>query len=348
MVRNQILTAPRRWAAPAAALAGAILVQTASAQTPGKVSDVTFDQTTPLSSNPEMARRLLSPLTSAQLSKRLAQAGKALADQPLDLGRERFALYVPAQAPAKGYGLLVFVPPWPEATLPPGWAEILDRHGIIYVSAARSGNDQSILGRREPLALMAATNVQRRYKLDPERIYIGGLSGGSRVALRLALAYPDLFRGALLNAGSDPIGGAEIPLPPRDLFEMFQARTRLVYLTGGQDEEHLGMDAGSRGALHDWCVFDVNTITPPGVGHEIASPRALAEALDALDARVAPDPAQLTACRAGLERTLGAELDRVKALLAEGRRDEAHRRLTRIDQRFGGLAAPASLDLSGR
>src|SRR5437879_3459051 len=94
--------------------------------------------------------------------------------------------------------------------------------------AARSGNDASVLARREPLALLAAHNLMQRYPVDPERVYVGGFSGGARVAMRLALGYPDLFRGAILNAGSDPIGGAEIPLPPRDMFMRFQSSKRIV------------------------------------------------------------------------------------------------------------------------
>ena len=162
----------------------------ASAWAEGAAPDATFTLTTPLSSNPEMARRLLTPLTAAELPKRLARAGKALAEQPVDPGHERFAVHVPPTEPPGGYGLLVFVAPWPEATVPSSWVGVLDRFGIIFVSAARSGNDQSVLGRREPLALLAAANVLTRYRIDPDRVYVGGLSGGSRVALRLARRAP--------------------------------------------------------------------------------------------------------------------------------------------------------------
>jgi len=71
------------------------------------------------------------------------------------------------------------------------------------VTAANSGNDAPTIDRREPLALLAAHNTMKQYPVDPQQVYIGGFSGGARVALRLALAYPDVFHGALLNAGSD-------------------------------------------------------------------------------------------------------------------------------------------------
>src|SRR5208282_4778992 len=73
-------------------------------------------------------------------------------------------------------------------------------------------------------ALLAAQNIMHRYTVNPDRVYVAGFSGGSRVAMRLALGYPDLFRGALLNAGSDPIGDALAPIHPRILFSAFRPR----------------------------------------------------------------------------------------------------------------------------
>jgi pimeloyl-ACP methyl ester carboxylesterase len=107
-------------------------------------------------------------------------------------------------------------------------------------------------------------------------------SGGARVALRLALGYPDVFHGALLNAGSDPIGTLDVPLPPADLFRRFQESTRLVYLTGERDEENLGRDVDSRRSLDKWCAYDVLTQTEPRTGHELADASAFSRSLEAL------------------------------------------------------------------
>jgi hypothetical protein len=318
----------------------------ASAQATGLQPSVVFSEEAPLSSNAELARRLLTPLTATQVPQLLARAGKALAAQPLDLAAERFVVYVPPQAPPRGYGLLVFVPPWNEAALPPSWAPVLDRYGMIFVSAARSGNDASVLGRREPQALIGAANIESRYRVDPERVYVGGLSGGSRIAMRIALGYPDVFRGAFLNAGSDPIGSAEIPLPPTDLFLRFQGTVRLVYVTGDADTVHLGMDAVSASSMRDWCVFDIESQPMAGAGHELASAAALSRALTALDQRRPPEPSKVAACRARIDRELNDRLKQLDALLAAGKWDQARKLLIKVDQRFGGLAAPHSLELS--
>jgi dienelactone hydrolase len=314
----------------------------------GLQSDVVFSGYFPLSSSAELLHRLLSPLNAVQLAKSLTHSAVALRDQPIDLAQERFAVYVPSHPPTQGYGLLVFVPPWENAMLPRGWAAILDRRGVIFVSAANSGNEANILDRREPLALLAAHNIMQRFRVDPERIYIGGFSGGSRVALRLALGYPDVFRGAFLNAGSDPIGDAQAPLPPAELFSRFQEMTRIVYITGQNDAVNVDKDAASRQSMLEWCVFDWYAERSPWTGHEVAGPAVLDRALDMLDKHAEPNLARLAKCRTHINRELGKEIDQANDLLAAGNVDGARRLLDKIDTRYGGLAAPRSVDLAAR
>jgi pimeloyl-ACP methyl ester carboxylesterase len=314
----------------------------------GLQSDVVFSDYSPLSTSAELLHRLLSPLNAVQARKTLAHSAVALRDQPIDLARERFTVYVPSHPPTRGYGLLVFVPPWENATLPRGWAAILDRHGVIFVSAANSGNAANILDRRDPLALLAAHNIMQRFRVDPERIYIGGFSGGSRVALRLALGFPDLFRGAFLNAGSDPIGDAPLPLPPPELFSRFQEMTRIVYISGQNDAVNVDKDAASTRSLLEWCVFDWYAERTPWTGHEVAGPAVLGRALDMLDKHAVPNLARLNNCRLRLNQELGKQMDQANDLLGAGNVDGARRLLNKLDTRYGGLAAPRSVDLAAR
>jgi dienelactone hydrolase len=311
----------------------------------GLQTQVAFSEYSPLSTSSEVVRRLLSPLTAAQVQRSLEHSGERLREQSVDLAAERFVLYLPPRAPAAGYALLTFVPPWDEARLPPGWAAVLDRYGVIFVSAARSGNDTDPIGRREPLALLGAYNVMQRYPIDSARVYVGGFSGGSRIALRLAIAYPDLFRGALLNAGSDPIDAGHANPPPRELLERFQESTRLVYVTGEHDAVRPMMDTASLDSMRDWCVFDTTSRITYGAAHEIVSPAALTWALTALAEHARTDAAKLAACRASLEQRLSASLARVHELVDAGKRHEARKALEDLDYRFGGLAAPQSLAL---
>lgn len=314
------------------------------------LTNVTFTEYTKLSTNVEIARRVLSPLGFRSVEQRWQQA-KTLREQAIDLTRERFVMYVPANpAPPAGYGLLVFIAPWSHATEPNHWRPPLDRHGLIFVAAGNSGNDTAVLDRRLPLALLAYENVRQRYPIDPARIYVSGLSGGSRVAQVAALAYPDIFRGALLNAGSDPIGDQRRNLPPADLFQKFQQR-RVVYVTGEHDTLNLAADRASRNSLKTWCVFDVAVQEAPRLGHELVNAAALNRALDVLDpleTKTSRDVDEFARCNARIQQSLAAELTEASAALARGDRADAQARIVQIDKRFGGVAAPAVLELQAR
>lgn len=311
----------------------------------GLQRDVVFTAHAPLARNDELLHRLLSPLNALRVEQRISRGSGTLRAWPLDPLRQRFALYVPpAPPPSSGYALLVFVPPWDDARVPPQWIPVLDRTRAILVTAAGSGNDADVLGRREPLALLAAYNVMQRYRVDPARVYVGGFSGGSRIALRLALGYPDLFRGALLDAGSDPIGNAEIPLPSVELFRRFQS-SRIVFLTGDDDVVRQAQLARATGSLASWCAFGTASITLLHTDHALADAEDLARALGALARPAAPDDAKIEACRARISGAMEADFQHVQTLADRCQRDQALRALEAIDALYGGLAAPRSVTL---
>jgi len=311
---------------------------------PGLHRDVMFEGYPPLARGPALARRLLSPKSYRELQGRLIASGEGLNEQFFDLAAERFAVYIPKRRPARGYLLIVFIAPWGEAALPPGWGSVLDDYGAIFVTAARSGNEESVHRRRIPLALAAAWNIAAKYDVDRSRIYAAGFSGGSRAAERLALEFPDLFSGAILNAGADPIGDAQTPIPSAELLQRFQIASRLVLVTGERDEMGVAMDATARTSLRDWCVAHVRQITMMHVGHQVATPEALAEALRALatdsdDARAA---ARSQRCRADLASRLTAGVERVRALQASGAAPATiAAEADRLESRYGWLAADA-------
>ena len=304
--------------------------------------DVTFTETSPLAGNAELSRRLLSPLTVVQMRAALARAGQVLRDQPVTPANEKFVVHVPPRMPTGGYGVLVFVPAGKLTAIPKGWQSVLDSYGVIFVGAQNSGNNTYDMSRRMPLAVIGAVNIAKRYKIDPARVFVAGMSGGSRVAMRLALGYPDLFAGGLLNAGSDPVDGKLAAVPPRELFARFQEHSRLVYLTGEADTINLNIDAHSAGSMRSLCMFNVERHTMPRLGHETADPASLSWGLETLLAPVTVDGQKLAACRAENEKDVTARLDEVESLKARGRGDDARTRLYETDARFGGLAAPRS------
>jgi hypothetical protein len=217
--------------------------------------------------------------------------------QQVKVGEEVFAAFVPASPPAQGYGLLVFIPPWNEAKLPRGWGPVLARNQMIFATAANSGNSAGIAGRREQLALLAAGAMRERYPVNPARLYVGGFSGGSRIAIRVAVAHADLFRGALLNAGSDSLGEADFALPAPQVLARVQESSRFVYLTGENDVINVDKDAQSADSLQRRCIFATTIDVIPWTGHEVADPGAFAHALTELQKPVAGEGQKLRACR---------------------------------------------------
>ena len=337
-----------RWVLRLGAGFAAIMALPAGGQTAASQlrTDVVFTEYAALSSTAELVRRLYSPLSAIRINQEAQRVGRTLRGQPIDLAKEHYSIYVPdhPHSPSGAYSLLVFIPPWPRAEVPRHWIPALNRYNTILVTAANSGNEAPTIDRREPLALLALHNIMARYPVDPQQVYIGGFSGGARVALRLALGYPDVFRGALLNAGSDSIGNADVPLPPADLFRRFQESTRLVYVTGERDEENLTRDVHSRQSVDKWCVYDVVTQTEPRTGHEPADASAFSRSLEALLGQRHGDPGKLEECRARIDQELRTQLGQVENAVARGDSNGAKQLLSQIDARYGGLAAPRSVE----
>jgi pimeloyl-ACP methyl ester carboxylesterase len=310
-----------------------------------------FDRYSPLAASDEIVRRTMSPIAADRTSSYMQDKHQRLPEQSIDLAEERFSIYVPqGEVPGHGYGLVVFIPPYDEAKIPPDWRKVFDRHHLIYVAADRSGNEFNMIWRRLPLALHAYENVAARYRLDPARIIVSGWSGGSRTAMRVALSYPDVFRAAILNSGADPFGNAGIAVPPGDLFRLFQERSRLVMVSGTEDVL-IGMrDDEMRVSAENLCVQGLLSQPMRRIGHALMSAQALENALDAIEADspqgIGSHKVGLVECRTGIQSEIDAGLAHVRSLIEQGKKKQAGEELSRIDARFGGLAAPDSVELA--
>lgn len=318
----------------------------ASLATPGPHLGIGLGSYPAISEASAVASRLLTPLAWEGVKRKLTASSTALEPELFDSRQARFTVYVPSRRPEPGYGLLVFVSPSNESSLPGGWAPILDRFGMVFISADGSGNDQKVLERRVPLALAAQDLVRSQLPVDPSRIFVGGFSGGSRVALRIALAYPDLFHGAFLNAGSDAVGNRDAPLPSPALMSMVRGTTRFAFATGHRDEGGLALDNLSIPSLKHWCVANIVARTDHDTGHEVARSQTLDWALRYLtsDSRVRP----ADACLAARSREMEAALDKVRNAMASSERDRARELLLDLDGQYGGLVRPYSIDLAQR
>lgn len=297
-----------------------------------------FDLLHPLAAAPEFSRRVFSPTTHDRLERFQAYIGRRAIEHTVDLAEEHFGLFVPERQPERGYGVMVFVSPLPEWPLSREWRKALDRAGIIWVAARRSGNLQNVYERRIPLALHALANVQARFSVDRERVYIAGFSGGSRTAIRIAAAYADLFTGALLMGGAKVMGEEDFAPPPAGLMSLLQRRMRVVYSTGREDMPNLRLDARSADALRERCVAGVFRINERGVGHAMPDRRTLEQVLARLEAPLAEsDLLAQERCMAALAPRIEADLVAIDAAIEAGDLTRAGELLGAADLAWGGL-----------
>ena len=312
----------------------------------GKTLVLRFQEHSPAAATDEIIRRIMSPVSADRIQSYYRNDANALPRQSILLEKESFDFYMPVgDPPVKGYGLLVFIAPFDEAVIPAEWRKVLDRAGIIFVAARRSGNNHHMIGRRIPLALHAYENVSRQYRLDPARVYISGFSGGSRTAMRVALAYPDIFHGAILNAGSDPFGKAGIAMPPKELFLLFQGRTRMVQVTGTYDEIVAMGDSRMRKSARDYCIQHLDVQPMRRTGHALMGAKALQAALSWLEMPQADTPGSAQ-CLDHLQLEIADGLKEVQDSINRGQKQKAGRQLSIIDNSYGGLAAPASTEMA--
>ena len=112
-------------------------------------------------------------------------------------------IYVPDRyRPDIPAGLMVYISPSNSGEIPQHWKAVMGDRNVIWVAARKSGNKIAV-ARRAVYAIAAPTLIGKDYKIDRDRIYLSGLSGGGRVASRVATDFAQLFKGAIFNCGVD-------------------------------------------------------------------------------------------------------------------------------------------------
>ena len=198
-----------------------------------------------------------------------------------DLKKERFGVYVPDVNDAnEPFGLLVWITMGgPE--IPQGYAKIFTKHRLISVGVDDSGKARkSTYGRRIPLALDGAHNVMKMYNIDPNRVYITGLSAGGRVSSVACMHYPDVFKGGIFIIGAScwepvmhPVNRrkywpATLHKPYGKYLNMARNHGRYVLLTGTKDFNRLEMYTYYH-RVYKRTLKNVLYLEVPDMGHGI-------------------------------------------------------------------------------
>lgn len=107
------------------------------------------------------------------------------------------------------YGLYLHINSGDAGAIPGGYQAVLDEHKIIHVSADKTSNDHAHW-ERVSRSMNALATVRSQWKIDPNRIYVGGTSGGGHMAFLTHAIYSTEFRGAISHAAqSYPPGMSE-------------------------------------------------------------------------------------------------------------------------------------------
>ncbi len=239
-------------------------------------------------------RSLLS--SPAAIARRMGErVNEQAAEKDYEIANEAFDVYVPADCNSQmPYGLMVWISPNDKGTILKGWQPLMDKYRLIWVGANNSGNKQNTRARRIPLALDAAHNIKKLYVIDPNRIYLGGLSGGGRTASMMAFHYSDVFDGAIFIIGANYWRRTKIPSregyvwypafrkPSPPYLTLAKKHGRYVFLTGDNDvnreEMHTYYERGYKKFLDNVLYIQV-----PAMGHEKPPAEWLEKAIEFLD-----------------------------------------------------------------
>jgi predicted esterase len=201
-------------------------------------------------------------------------------DYALNLNQEKFYLYVPPNYRGRErFGLIAFLHSGDAMNVPKDWKNVLTRYKLLYVAPQKVGNEQPI-PRRALVVVAAIRKMMELYKVDPQRVYITGVSGGAKVASMVAFLQPDIIRGTL------PMCGFVFPQDEdmnQELFEKAKSQVRFALITGSKDFNRqfiVHFYNMLESDKYQAKLFDV-----PGMGHQIARGQTLNAALKWIEDR---------------------------------------------------------------
>ena len=147
---------------------------------------------------------------------------------------------------------------------------------------------------------MAVKGTEDNYKVDKNRIYACGLSGGARIASELAFFAPDVFKGTIQCCGTDfyhavprlaATSETDTAGNPYGLFDATTAQVqaakqnvRFALITGSDDFR----GGNIRDIFHGGYEkenFHAKLFDIPGLSHDNCPPRVLSAAIDFIEGR---------------------------------------------------------------
>lgn len=244
-----------------------------------------------------------------------------------------YALYLPSGWTAeRKWPLLVLMDPGGRATLPlERFREAAERRGWIVISAydVRNG-DGSVMAANDRAVNAMLADAQRRFSIDPRRLYLGGLSGSARYAWGVALQLDGQVAGLIGAAAGFPRAAGLWVASLRAVrpFPYFGTTGTTDFNREELEEVDSALDATS--LPHRLAVFRGEHEWPPA---EVAARAVDWMELQAMHAGTRPADGALA------DSLYAAGLARARALEAAGQPLEAGREYRALVGDFAGLRA---------
>lgn len=235
------------------------------------------------------------PASAVQSSAEEVKARLHSIEDPgaFDITTEKFQLIVPKNyKPAEAWGLFIWISAGDDARIAPDWEAALAERKLLFIGAVQSGNKRNIFDRIR-LAVDASVGMRKRCRIDEQRIYVSGFSGGARVASMVGVCFADLFSGALpfmgVNFYTDVVGsdGKKYGLsylPDDEVLELARKKGRFVLFTAEKDFNRPNTLAAFEQGFQKEGFAAVTTLEVPALGHALPDGKWLAKGLDFLDA----------------------------------------------------------------
>jgi len=189
----------------------------------------------------------------------------------------KWKIYVPkTYTPAKPAGVIVYV------TFSNSWGgskrtynDVLDDRNLIWAGVVGAG-DKKPMNTRIMRALLTPTFLARNYVLDPERMFVGGTSGGAQVAAILATSKPHLFKGALF-VGEALAWKDKMPAGIEQV-----RKNRYVFMVGSNNT-NLKLVQGTAATYREAGIETTKLIVMPNVARKAPTASFIKKALEYLD-----------------------------------------------------------------
>lgn len=187
-----------------------------------------------------------------------------------DSTKQKYQLFLPkGHAKDKPAGLILFISAGDAPAGLTAWQKTCQDQNFVFASPFAAGNNVPA-AQRTRVILDVLDDVRRTCKIDPDRTYLTGFSGGGRMACAIGFALPEYFGGVVPLCGTNPPPGLTASR------HLLCDRLSVAFVTGEKDfnrkENEVYMapwfaDIGVRSKL----------FLMPKAGHAIPSPAIVAD-----------------------------------------------------------------------